>query len=128
MRQPYSRAALLVDEINRRDIAHRRGWRPSARERLNTRSLRGELKELDDALARVRSLRADAHRCAGCRDQLVEAIRHSREELADVLGCVYQLAHELDEMTYAELDAEAERKLRLRFADAADIPIADSRP
>lgn len=109
MSAPRSNAARVIAEINRRDLPHRRGWRFSefAGRRISLDHLRDEVDELDEVLDALHAGESEA------RDRAVD-------ELGDILGCVLQAAYRLG-LSFEELDAAAERKLRLRFAGADGI-------
>lgn len=94
---------LVRDEISARGLRHRRGFRLSDESDDTTIGhLCEEVLELGEAVS---------------RGNVVDA----REEAADVFACVLQIAARLG-MSFADLDLEAERKLRLRFIGAKDIP------
>jgi NTP pyrophosphatase (non-canonical NTP hydrolase) len=99
-----SRAEKLVAEIVRLDLRHRKGFVPSeASDADILKAMRGEIRELEIEL-KFRNVGA------------------SRDELGDVFACVLQMAKRLG-MSFAELDAEAERKLRMRFLGADKIEV-----
>lgn len=117
-----SRAEYLVRKINELDIPHRKGWKPSDRGSLPTlESLRGEVDELDEALDDLRAFAAPPAPWSAAERYLRD---HAREEVADVFVCTLQIAFQLG-MSFEALDAEAVRKLRLRFIGADAIPIPE---
>jgi NTP pyrophosphatase (non-canonical NTP hydrolase) len=77
--------------------------------------------ELRDALAAFREMHVRFAGVAGPLE-VARSKAHVREELGDVFACVLQTAYRMG-MTFDALDAEAERKVRLRFigADAIDV-------
>lgn len=85
-----------VEEILRDDVPHRKGWKPSTRTLLDVHaSMRDEVDEL--------------------RDEIIVGGRAGTvEELADAQATIYHMAQKLC-LTREQLDAEVERKLRLRF-------------
>ena len=91
-----SDAAALVREINLADRPHRKGWKPSdlVTPEMIVPHLESEVAELRDAIF---SLSGDPI-----------------EEIADVFAVLLNLAYRL-KLSFADLDAEAVRKLRLRF-------------
>ena len=107
-----SRTEALVRIVNDCDIQHRKGWRPSEHPRALDviPGLRKEVDELEEALLarEAWSLLPD-----------LDGDASAKEELADVLVCVYQIGHRL-QITFAELEAEAVRKIKLRFPGAEE--------
>lgn len=99
-----SRAEKLVAEIVRLNLMHRRGFNCAEISSADViDSLRDEVNELEV------ELNFGNHGA-------------SRDELGDVFVCVLQLAKRLG-MSFEQLDAEAERKLRLRFLGADKIEV-----
>jgi NTP pyrophosphatase (non-canonical NTP hydrolase) len=104
--QRYSEAMLLRNEIRRRDLMHRRGYRLSERPGFAPaiESLRGEIVEFEDAIASGESLAAQ-HR-----------------ELGDIFAVLLDFAGLLG-LSFEQLDRVAEEKLRQRFVGADAIVI-----
>lgn len=111
------RAFHLVAEINRRDIPHRKGWKPSEFTRASVGHLDDEVAELSEALSELY-----AEQDIGGGSEPGEKLDAAREELADVVACALQIAYRLG-VDEAALEAEIERKLRLRFIGAAAIKL-----
>lgn len=107
-----SRAEALVAAVNRADIAHRKGWKPSDNPHaLNViDDLKREVKELEDALVLL-GVRATHP------DLCPSASAHAEEEVADVVACVLQIMLRLG-MSCKKLDKEVVRKVKLRFPGA----------
>lgn len=116
-----SAADVLIADIRRRNLPHRKGWRPldQTGTELFIKHLREEVDELAEALAEFQ-VSISASDCDIPYDRA-----HVTEELADVFACTLHLAQVLD-LPFAELDAEAVRKLRLRFIGAAEIEVPRS--
>ena len=99
-----SNAAALVRAINAADIPHRKGWKPS--DYVEPESV---LPHLEDEVAELRAA-------------LIARAGDPGEELADVFMLVLQIADRLA-MPFDHLDAEAVRKLRLRFPGADRLEV-----
>lgn len=119
-----SEAYRLVEIINRYDVEHRKGWKPSdyIGEPPSGEHIRSEHDELQEALAD--HAKADwldtLDPSLYSADQLHDCREDVKDEMGDVLACLYQTAYRMG-VSAEELDAIACKKMRLRFPKLIEV-------
>lgn len=117
----YSNAYDRVVSINRLDVAHRKGWKPSDDPGVPTGFyLSEEVVELKDALVVYSEAEANLPEYMDCDEVRKYSASYAdvKQELGDVYGCLLQICYKLG-INFQELDDEAVRKMYLRFPKLA---------